>query len=340
MNRKRILPLLPAALLMLTGCGAIGEKSSSMVLLYAATAILALLMLLGYFLLEKKRQLWFVVLFSSVAVVNIGYFLLSCAQNLEGALWANRLSYLGSVFLPLSMLMIILNVTGIKSPKFLAPALAGVGILVFLLAASYPWLNWYYSDAQLHIIAGAAHLDKEYGSLHSVYLVYLIGYFAAMIAVSIYAAIKKKLTTPIRTVTLLAAVFINIGVWLVEQLVDVEFEILSISYIITELFLLGLHLVAKENDRLKELVATQTAKEPSVPEMFIRGLSELTQTERAIYQLYLESKTTKEVMQALSITENTLKFHNKNIYSKLSVRSRKELVQIAAGLTCAEKECK
>lgn len=331
MGKKKILPLGLLSLL-LTGCGAVGEKSSSMVLLYAATAVLALLMLLGYFLLEKKRQLWFIVLFSSVAVVNIGYFLLSRAQTVDAALWANRLSYLGSVFLPLSMLMIILHVTGIKPSKFWVPLLTGVGILVFLLAASYPWLNWYYTDAQLYIVAGAAHLDKQYGSLHSVYLFYLTGYFVSMIAVSVYAAVKKRLDTPIRTVILCAAVFINIGVWLVEQLVDVEFEILSISYIITELFLLGLHLVAKENDRLKELVATQTTKEPSVPEMFTHGLSELTQTERTIYQLYLEGKTTKEVMQTLSITENTLKFHNKNIYSKLGVKTRKELLQIAKNL--------
>ena len=338
MNRKRILPVLPAAVLMLTGCGAVGEKSSSMVLLYAATAVLALLMLLGYFVLEKKRQIWFIVLFSSVAVVNIGYFLLSRAQTVDAALWANRLSYLGSVFLPLAMLMIILRVIGIKPHKLLAPALLGIGVLVFLLAVSYPWLNWYYTDAQLHIVAGAAHLDKEYGSLHSVYLFYLTGYFAAMIAVSIYAAIKKKLTTPIRTVTLLAAVFINIGVWLVEQLVDMEFEILSISYIITELFLLGLHLVAAENERLKQLVETQAAEKPPVPDMFTRGLGELTQTERTIYQLYLEGKTTKEVMQALSITENTLKFHNKNIYGKLGVASRKELLQIAGRLAQETKQ--
>lgn len=337
MGKKKILPL-GLLVLMLTGCGAVGEKSSSMVMLYAATAVLALLMLLGYFLLEKKRQLWFIVLFSSVVVVNGGYFLLSSATSLDFALMANRISYLGSVFLPLSMLMIILDVTGIRCKKWLPAVLVCVSVLVFLLAASYPWLNWYYTDAQLHIVAGAAHLDKEYGSLHSVYLVYLTGYFAAMIAVSIYAAIKKKLTTPIRTATLLAAVFINIGVWLVEQLVDMEFEILSISYIITELFLLGLHLVAAENERLKQLVETQAAEKPPVPDVFTRGLGELTQTERTIYQLYLEGKTTKEVMQALSITENTLKFHNKNIYGKLGVASRKELLQIAGRLAQETKQ--
>ena len=34
-------------------------------------------------------------------------------------------------------------------------------------------------------------------------------------------------------------------------------------------------------------------------------------------------------MKALDIKENTLKYHNKNMYGKLGVKSRKELMQFA-----------
>ena len=105
---------------------------------------------------------------------------------------------------------------------------------------------------------------------------------------------------------------------------------LSISYIITELFLLGLHMIVKENERLKQMVALQAAQPPKIPEAFTQGLTELTQTERTIYGLYLDGKSTKEVLETLSITENTLKFHNKNIYSKLGISSRKQLLRFAA----------
>ena len=84
--------LLPLLLLVLTGCGSIGEKSSSLRLLYAATAILSLLTLTGYLFLEKKRKSWFLLLFASVCIVNSSYFLLSCAGTVNAALWANRLS--------------------------------------------------------------------------------------------------------------------------------------------------------------------------------------------------------------------------------------------------------
>ena len=36
-----------------------------------------------------------------------------------------------------------------------------------------------------------------------------------------------------------------------------------------------------------------------------------------------------EILAILGVTENTLKFHNKNIYNKLGVSSRKQLLRYA-----------
>ena len=61
---------------------------------------------------------------------------------------------------------------------------------------------------------------------------------------------------------LATAEFVNIGVWLIEQLSDMTFEMLSVSYIISELFLLGVHMVASENQRLRGLVKEKDALKP------------------------------------------------------------------------------
>ena len=53
----------------------------------------------------------------------------------------------------------------------------------------------------------------------------------------------------------------------------------------------------------------------------------MTQTENVIFDAYISRATTKEIMTSLCIKENTLKFHNKNIYQKLGVTSRKELLE-------------
>ena len=66
---------------------------------------------------------------------------------------------------------------------------------------------------------------------------------------------------------------------------------------------------------------------------FASQLCSLTPTERTIYELYLSGKNSREIMEKLTIKENTLKYHNKNIYSKLGVSSRKQMLDIASKLS-------
>lgn len=62
---------------------------------------------------------------------------------------------------------------------------------------------------------------------------------------------------------------------------------------------------------------------------FICNLKTLTPAESRIYELYMKGKTAKEIAVILGIQENTMKYHNKNIYGKLGVSSRKQLVRFA-----------
>lgn len=347
--KKRFWGALPLLLLIpyLTGCNSIGEKAASLSNIYGASAVLSGLLLVGCCLVLRKKRQWFILLFSSVLIVNIGYTFLSLSTCLEAALWANRVSYLGSVFLPFAMLMIILHVTNTRCKKWVSVALFALAVIMFLIAASPGILPIYYKEVSFRIVDGAGVLVKVYGPLHPLYLFYLVGYFGAMIAVILRASVKNTIDSTAHAIIIAIAVFVNIGVWLIEQLTSIDFEFLSISYIISELFLLGVHLVMNEMQRLHELVrqkeevllATAEEKPQKVVhlsqdtiESFIHGLETLTPTERIIYNAYLDGKSSKEVMSELSIKENTLKFHNKNLYSKLGITSRKQLLSIAAQL--------
>ena len=65
-------------------------------------------------------------------------------------------------------------------------------------------------------------------------------------------------------------------------------------------------------------------------EYFICNLKTLTPTEYRIYELYLAGKSAREIMEITGTKENTLKYHNKNIYSKLGISSRKQLLRFAS----------
>lgn len=333
--------------LLLSGCSGVGSKSANVSLAYLVSAVISLMVFVCYLFIKEKDR-WFMILFASVFIVNTGYYLLAIAPTLSFALWANRISYLGSVFLPISMLIIILDTVEIKYKKWFPYALCAIGGLVFLIAASPGILDIYYKEVSLVVVGGVSALKKVYGPLHVVNLIYLLAVFTLIISSIVYAIKKKKIDSPIYSVILAAAVFLNIGVWFIEQLVDIGFEILSISYIISEIFLLSLNALIKETEKSKPVPAESDLPRvdeaqpvddgitKEAVEVYISGQSSLTQTERLIFDLHITGKSTKEIMAEMQITENTLKFHNKNIYGKLGVSSRKELVKIYRYLSCAK----
>ena len=163
-----------------------------MSIFYGIACLLSVLLLVGYFFVDKKREKWLMLLFISILICNTGYFMLSLSRTLIFAIISNSIAYIGNVFLPFFMLMLILEVCNIKHSKVLKYILLGVGLVVLFIATTGGYLPIYYKEVSLEIIEGGAKLVKEYGPLHILYFVYLFGYMASMVAIIIYAIDRKS----------------------------------------------------------------------------------------------------------------------------------------------------
>lgn len=335
-----VLLLLP----ILTACGPIGEKQTSVSLVYGVLFALSLLMLLCYCITVKEKSAFFLLLFAGICVANVGYLALSLSTTVEEALLANRISYLGSVFLPMSVLMIILETCHVRYKRWMPYLLGAAAVMMFLITASPGYLDIYYQNAWLENVNGITVLCKTYGPWHSVYLYYLLAYYIGIFSVLIYSIVHKRLESRAHSFAVVGVATINLGVWLLEQLLHLNFEFLSVSYVISQLLLLLFVYTHHELVHLKSQCDNCSAAAAScghceapeepvaavVPCADLAGLlASLTPTERTIYDYYLEGKSTREVMSLLNITENTLKYHNKNLYGKLGVSSRKQLLALS-----------
>ena len=69
--------------------------------------------------------------------------------------------------------------------------------------------------------------------------------------------------------------------------------------------------------------------DPDDYEQFLMGIKTLTQMERTVFEHYLAGRKVKEIVEILGIKESTVRFHNRNIYSKLGVISLKQLLLFA-----------
>ncbi len=208
---------------------------------YGIVALVSLCMVGICVTVDKKHDVWLLLLFGSVSICNLGYFMLSISKDLNDALNSNRLSYLGSVFLPFFLMMMVLRFCGMKRSKWGTISLVTLGVIMLAITTSPGILPIYYSSVNIEFVNGVTKLVREYGPFHLLYYVYLIGYMFAMIGIAFYAIAKKKIKSRTHTVLLLCTVFCNIVIWLVEQFLPRGFEWLSVSYIITESLILAIY---------------------------------------------------------------------------------------------------
>lgn len=327
-----------------------------MTTLYGIIFVISLLMIVVYFLVDKKRDSWLLMLFICVAVCDSGYFLLSVANSLSFALWANRIAYLGNVFLPFAILMMIMTLSRFAYPKLLPRILISVNLVMLFIVSSGGLLPIYYKNVSFEFVNGTGTLIKEYGVLHNLYKVFLFGYFVAMTAIIIYTAVKKTVVSVKHSVFLAFVVIGNIAIWLIENSINAGFEFMSISYIITEGLILFLYGILQDYglaDTAKsnlETVSAGTETEQSVisentvsiryfDQTQINAIFEnwseidlLSQREKEVLRLIMQNKKRKDIADELFVTESTIKKHTSSIYKKLNINNRSELFESAKSI--------
>ena len=313
-------------------------------LIYGAIAVLSLLLLLAYIIWEKNKERNFLYLFICVALTNSGYFLLSVSGSVFWAMMANRLSYLGAAYSILVMLLIIYDVCKMRPRQWFKPLVFAISTLAFLLACSGDWFGLYYSSVAIEKVHGITKLVKEYGPLHGLYSLYLVSYVIGMIFLIGYANRKKRLASPKYAIFLATAVLLNICVWAIEQLITEDFELLSVSYVITEILLLTIYGVLRDYGIIQPnqgLVSVQSITEPNARQLspgelppameelfesFSDKAKELSSAERRILKYYIDGYDTADIPELAFVSIHTVKKHNHSIYQKLNVSSRDELM--------------
>ena len=330
-------------------------ENGSLSLVYGILALLSVLLFVAYLLFAQRKNRLFLALFGCVALSNSGYFLLAICQSLTVAKLANGLSYFGGAFSILLMFLIIYEVCRMKKRPWLRNLLVVVSICVCAVASSGDWLGLYYRSMSLETVDGMTRLVKEYGPLHSLYALYLLCYVVMMVVIIVYASRAKRLAAPKYTLFLLVAVLLNVGVWLVEQLMHEQFEFLSVSYIVTVVLLLLIYSMLNDYGIIQpggSLVSVQMltqlnshkikpgALPPGMEEMFsgfAKKVRTLSSAERRILNYYIAGHEISEIPELAFISIHTVKKHNRSIYQKLEIASRDELMLYIELFRCCDR---
>jgi DNA-binding CsgD family transcriptional regulator len=307
---------------------------------YAICLIAAVGLLIAYMVMVKTMEFWLAMLHVFVVLVNLGYLLISLAKTVEFAVFGNDLAYLGSVFLSMCMFLTIVRLCGLKIKKAHVIICVALGVAMFAIVASSPMIPLYYKSVDIEMIDGSAKLVKEYGVLHPVYMVYLLGYFAAMIGTIIHSVRKKKIGNPKLAGFIAAIVCSNIVMWLFEKMVSWEYEFLSVMYIASEFLLLIVYWMMQdyvhkrevpsysptEKEELAVQITTMTMETKLAKVLtFVNDDNHLSIREREILEMIIAGKKRKEIADTMHLSENTIKTYTRTLYGKLNISCREEL---------------
>ena len=309
---------------------------------YGLLFALSLIMSAGHFWSTQRKQseIWLCILYVCICIVNLGYLLLSLSKTVAFALFANKIAYFGQVFVMLCMFMLVSKLCGYTYPKWTKVLLVILAVIMFGFVATTGHLDWYYKKATLIYADGAAKLVKEYGVLHPLYLIYVLGYFWAMIGV-IAASLKRKKIASQKVAGLIIVVVLgNIAMWLVEKLVTLNFEFLSVSYVMSEFIFFFIYWILQDYVHVRDIPVAE-AVEKQGPIIVVDALSQAEKIERIFSKLpqgkrltarqiemlegILDGKSRKQIAAELHLSENTVKMHMGLLYENLGVSGRDEI---------------
>lgn len=319
---------------------------------YGILCVISLVLIGVCLAVDRKKDICLLLLFVSVFVCNLGQFLISVAPSLSFALNGNRVAYLGQVFLPLLMLKMIFDLCNLNYKKWILPTLSVVSLAVLFVTLTPGLLPWYYKNVSIEVVDGVTKLIRDYGPMHILYYIYLLSYFALMLVVIINATLKKKITSTLHTTFLLCAVLCSIIIWFAERFLPRGFEFLTVSYIISELFVLLLYGILQEYGIRGENGSIIIANTSKKAEEYLAGtihsgdsddktlfsekdiehilssdeiISLVTEREKEVLAKLLTNKQRKEIAEELFVTESTIKKHTGSIFAKFNVTNRFEL---------------
>ncbi len=185
-----------------------------------------------------RPNIFLMLTFVSILIANYGYLSISLSRNVKEALLGTRLTYLGAVFLCFFMFMTIAELCDIRIPKMLIWAMMFANVVMLLIALSMGYSTQYYLDAKLQMVDGNAIIIKDYGPMHGLYFLFLLAYVVGMFLLVAKGIKNKQRVSYKYSYLLLIMVIINVAVYAVRTFMHTDYELITYSYVLSEIILL------------------------------------------------------------------------------------------------------
>ena len=201
-------------------------------IILAVVMLLSMLSTFALVLFSRRGTNTLEILISvCITISNAGYFILSCSRNVEEAIIANALGYVGGILLPLLVVYILIDYSDSKVPTWFSVVILLMNLAVFVSALLADRSQLFYSSITF-IPGDPSVMIKEPGSLY--YIRYII--LAVEVGLAAFFTILTYLgrrNASFRIMMIYAGSLLGaILVYLAKRIFDLKYDLVPFFYFI------------------------------------------------------------------------------------------------------------
>ncbi len=215
---------------------------NALLISYTIAMILAFACVFMIALQRTSREQFLAVLITIfIAILTVGYWFSLLADNETSAIMAQKLIYIGGCQIYYILLQFFAQYCKIKIPTWIKAALMSINSIIMLTVMFLEYNPFMYKSVEFKIIDGIPNLVKEYGFIHTLYIVMMVIYMLSVIGIAIRQVIRKSsIKMMFGTTGIFMVALVPTAAYAIEKVADLAFDIVPFSLVIAEIIILFL----------------------------------------------------------------------------------------------------
>lgn len=215
-------------------------KRVSMIIYYLVAALGISLINIGIlmYLNPNRTKSYYTTMFHLISIQIAGHLFLALSTDLNEAILANKMAYIGAVYIPMLFFLGELTLCNIKISIRLNIILFTISTIVICLAASAGWSNIFYEKIELVQHNGMTDFTAVYGPAHALFNIVLAFYLVSGFIVFVYSLLKNKNISYKNLLGLGIIGFVCIGSFFVSRELGSDMLVMPAVFLIMEFILM------------------------------------------------------------------------------------------------------
>lgn len=214
-----------------------------MIAYYIITTVLAIVNLFALIFVvdNKKINYYFILLMLIMAVSNAGYLALGLSQNVQEAVLANKIAYIGGCFTSPIMIFLICSICKYNFGRLFRIVVYAYCLVVYTMILTIGYNDLYYTEYRTETLWDSTILVNEYGIGHSMFYLILYGAIVIQIAMLVHSTVKKRSISRKNLYLLFGLEVMNVSLFFVGRLINADFEVMPALYVFNGWIFLIIH---------------------------------------------------------------------------------------------------